>query len=134
MIWTMAFWVKRDFFMMKTFFFPSPFFTFLERTQNTFTELTEIWRKFFGLVLLIAFWGLRLICAGQCHVRRATALNLHVWEEYERFRDICHKPCDVSSQLLFLNVSSRVVNNVIVYQNFCNLSTKKYVCTLEFRI
>ena len=87
---------------------------------------------------LSAFWGLRLICAGRCHAEECHAARGNWLESaYERFREICHKPCDVSSQLLFLNVSSKVVNNdVIVYQNFCNfllkwgmnLSTKKYVC------
>jgi hypothetical protein len=42
---------------------------------------------------------------------KATGLNLSI---YERVRDICDKPCDdsscVSSQLLFLNVSSKVLN------------------------
>ena len=97
-----------------TFFYPcKPIWSALKNNQNTFTE-TEL-RKI-DIVDLTQMLCVREPLRAETNFapdgatpHNPTGLNL---SENERVRDICDKPCDdsscVSSQLLFLNVSSKV--------------------------
>ena len=89
LIWTMAFWEKRDFLIIKTFYFPSPFFTeisLLERTQSWFV-----------IAQVLSYWLLETHKAETIFDPKGVSLGNRlksVWKLYERFRDLSNKCSD----------------------------------------
>ena len=121
LIWTMAFWEKRDFFMIKNFCIPSSFCTLLERTQNTFTELTEKNRNcwfdanfFAPSCCEWAFEGWDEFCAGRRHAAVRHKNRRCTWRKVPRFefkscddvyfcQPVCAVSVDISSLSITLN-------------------------------